>query len=66
MDELTEYLASSGEDGLWDQILSEARQVAEREPLLVSYLFVATTAHCLAPWLRHTPRLVAKCSNRAG
>jgi serine O-acetyltransferase len=45
MDELTEYLAGGSEDGLWDQILVEARQEAEREPLLVSYLFAAVLRH---------------------
>lgn len=30
MDELTEYLTESGEDGFWDQIQSEARRETER------------------------------------
>ena len=35
MDELTEHLMNSDEDGFWDQIQSEARREAEREPVLV-------------------------------
>ena len=31
MDELTEYLTNSAEDGFWDQIQSEARHEADRE-----------------------------------
>src|SRR6478609_3766468 len=38
MDELTEYLANIAEDGLWDQIQTEARADADREPLLASFL----------------------------
>jgi serine O-acetyltransferase len=45
MEELTEYLASSGEDGFWEQIQSEARREAEREPMLVSFLFAAVLRH---------------------
>jgi serine O-acetyltransferase len=45
MDELTEYLMNSAEDGFWDQIRSEARQEAEREPLLVSFLFASVLRH---------------------
>jgi serine O-acetyltransferase len=45
MDELTEYLTNTGEDGFWDQIQSEARQEAEREPVLVSFLFAAVLRH---------------------
>jgi serine O-acetyltransferase len=45
MDELTEYLATSAEDGFWEQIQTEARQEAEREPLLVSFLYAAVLRH---------------------
>ena len=45
MDELTEYLANSPEDGVWEQIQSEARQEAEREPMLVSFLFATVLRH---------------------
>src|SRR5262249_806093 len=45
MDELTEYLASSGEDGFWEQIQTEARGVAEHEPMLVSFLFASVLRH---------------------
>jgi serine O-acetyltransferase len=45
MDELTEFLAASGEDGFWDQIQSEARQEAQREPALVSFLFASVLRH---------------------
>ena len=45
MDELTEYLMNSGDDGFWDQIQSEARQEAEREPVLVSFLFASVLRH---------------------
>jgi serine O-acetyltransferase len=47
MDELTEYLINSAgsEDGFWNQIRSEARQEAEREPLLVSFLFASVLRH---------------------
>ena len=45
MDELTEYLTSSAGDGFWEQIQAEARQVAEREPVLVSFLFAAVLRH---------------------
>jgi serine O-acetyltransferase len=41
MDELTEYLLNSAEDGFWDQIVSEVRREAEREPVLVSFLFAS-------------------------
>jgi serine O-acetyltransferase len=44
MDELTEYLATA-EDGFWEQIHAEARREADREPLLVSFLFAAVLAH---------------------
>ena len=37
MDELAEYLATSSEDGVWEQIQSEAREEAAREPVLVSF-----------------------------
>jgi serine O-acetyltransferase len=45
MDELTEYLAASGEDGFWDQIQVEARREAEREPILASFLFATVLRH---------------------
>src|SRR4051812_1257062 len=45
MDELTEYLSHSAEDGFWDQIQSEVRIEAEREPMLVSFLFASVLAH---------------------
>jgi serine O-acetyltransferase len=67
MDELTEYLANSDDDGFWQQIQSEARAGAEREPLLVSFLFATVLTHArledglsviLANKL-HTPELPA-------
>src|SRR5262245_6067618 len=45
MDELTEYLANSTEDEFWNQIQSEARREADREPMLVSFLFATVQAH---------------------
>jgi serine O-acetyltransferase len=45
MDELTEHLMSTGDDGFWDQIQSEARHDAEREPVLVSFLFASVLRH---------------------
>jgi serine O-acetyltransferase len=45
MDELTEYLMEVAEDGFWDHILAEARQEAEREPLLVSFLYSSVLRH---------------------
>src|SRR5262245_35923558 len=45
MDELTEYLADSADDGFWDQIQSEARQFAEREALLSGFSFASVLAH---------------------
>jgi serine O-acetyltransferase len=45
MDELTEYLMDSAEDGFWDQIQSEARREAECEPMLVSFLFASVLRH---------------------
>jgi serine O-acetyltransferase len=45
MDELTEYLSNSDEDGFWDQIQAEVQREAEREPILVSFLFAAVLAH---------------------
>ena len=45
MDELTEYLTNSGEDGFWEQIQSEARHEAEREPVLASFLFASVLGH---------------------
>jgi serine O-acetyltransferase len=45
MDELTEHLMNSAEDGFWNQIQSEARREAELEPLLVSFLFASVLRH---------------------
>jgi serine O-acetyltransferase len=45
MDELTEYLTTSGEDGFWDQIQAEARAEADREPVLVSFLYASILGH---------------------
>lgn len=45
MDELTEYLIHSADDGFWDQIQSEARHEAEHEPMLVSFLFASVLRH---------------------
>lgn len=45
MDDLTEDLVASGDDPIWRQIQSEAREEAEREPLLVSFLYAAVLRH---------------------
>jgi serine O-acetyltransferase len=45
MNELTEDVVDSGDDPIWGQIQSEARQEAEREPLLVSFLYAAVLRH---------------------
>jgi serine O-acetyltransferase len=45
MDELTEYLTNSGEDGFWEQIQAESRQEAQREPVLVSFLHATVLRH---------------------
>jgi serine O-acetyltransferase len=45
MDELTEYLASSGEDGIWEQIQAETRKVSDSEPILMSFLYSAVLRH---------------------
>ncbi|MCE9557093.1 MAG: serine O-acetyltransferase [Planctomycetes bacterium] len=45
MDELTEYLANSAEDGFWDQIQSEARREADREPVLGGFLYASVLRH---------------------
>jgi len=45
MDELTEYLMNSAEDGFWGHIQAEARREAEREPLLVSFLVGSVLRH---------------------
>jgi len=45
MDELTEYLTNSTEDGFWDQIQSEARHEATREPILANFLFASVLGH---------------------
>lgn len=45
MDDLTEDLVASGDDPIWTQIQSEARLEAEREPVLVSFLYAAVLRH---------------------
>jgi serine O-acetyltransferase len=45
MDDLTEHLMHTAGDGFWDQIQSEARREAEREPVLVSFLFASVLRH---------------------
>jgi serine O-acetyltransferase len=45
MDELTEYLMGRTEDGFWEQIQTEVRREAEREPVLVSFLFASVLRH---------------------
>jgi serine O-acetyltransferase len=45
MDELTDYLMSTAEDGFWTQIHAEARREAEREPVLGSFLFASVLRH---------------------
>jgi serine O-acetyltransferase len=45
MDELAAYVATSGEDGVWERIQAEARQEAEREPMLASFLFASVLRH---------------------
>lgn len=45
MDELTEYLAVSGDDGFWRQIQAESRLEAQREPVLVSFLHATVLRH---------------------
>lgn len=45
MDELTQYLMDSGEDGFWNHIQAEARRETEREPVLVSFLFASVLRH---------------------
>ncbi len=45
MDELTEYLTNNADDGFWDQIQTEARYEAEREPVLASLLFASVLVH---------------------
>ena len=45
MDELTTYLMNNPEDGFWEQIHSEARFEAEREPVLASFLFASVLRH---------------------
>ena len=67
MDELTEYLANSADDGFWDQIQSEARHEAEREPVLFGFLYASVLRHAkledgLSAMLAnklHTPELPA-------
>jgi len=67
MDELTEYLAHSADDGFWDQIQSEAGREAEREPVLASFLFASILGHAkledglsvLLANKMHTPELPA-------
>jgi serine O-acetyltransferase len=45
MDELTEFLINSPEDRFWEQIQAEARREADREPMLVSFLFASVLRH---------------------
>ncbi len=45
MDELTEYLTNSAEDGFWEQIQSEVQHEADREPVLSSFLRAAVLGH---------------------
>lgn len=45
MDEFTTDMTSNSEDGVWNQIQAEARQDAEREPLLASFLVAAVLKH---------------------
>jgi serine O-acetyltransferase len=45
MDELTDYLMTTDEDGFWTQIHAEARREAEREPVLGSFLFASVLRH---------------------
>ncbi len=45
MDELKEYLTNNADDGFWEQIQSEARHEANREPMLVSFLSAAVLGH---------------------
>src|SRR4051794_27749276 len=45
MDELTEHLMNSEEDGFWAEIHSETRREAEREPVLVGFLFNSVLRH---------------------
>jgi serine O-acetyltransferase len=45
LDELTEYLLNNTDDGFWSQIRTEARQEAEREPMLVSFLYASVLRH---------------------
>jgi serine O-acetyltransferase len=45
MDELTEYLMNTEEDGFWAQIRSETRREAEGEPVLFGFLFDSVLRH---------------------
>jgi serine O-acetyltransferase len=45
MDALTEYLATLSEDRFWDQIQSEAQQMAQQEPVLASFLYASVLRH---------------------
>jgi serine O-acetyltransferase len=45
MDELTEYLSSTADDGVWEQIRAEATLEAEHEPMLVSFLHATVLRH---------------------
>jgi serine O-acetyltransferase len=45
MDELTEHLMNLADDGFWARIKSEAQREAEREPVLVSFLFASVLRH---------------------
>jgi serine O-acetyltransferase len=45
MDELNEHLQNLADDGFWGQIRSEAQHEAEREPVLVSFLYASVLRH---------------------
>jgi serine O-acetyltransferase len=45
MDELTEHLMNVADDGFWGQIRSEAQREAEREPVLLSFLYASVLRH---------------------
>jgi len=45
MNELTEHLMNIADDGFWNHIRSEAQREAEREPVLVSFLFASVLRH---------------------
>jgi serine O-acetyltransferase len=45
MDELTEYLSNTTDDGVWEQIQAEAGREADGEPMLASFLHAAVLRH---------------------